>query len=71
MSDVFKGCINLLSLTTSTFGISCEQNDNLIRIEIDLNTIIYMAIILTTILVAIFSYNLLKERSVRIKSSTN
>jgi len=71
MSDILKGSLNLLSLTTNTFGISCEQDGNLFRIEIDLNTMIYIAVIFTTILIVIYGYNLIKEKSVRLKSSVN
>ncbi|RJP63619.1 MAG: hypothetical protein C4539_15970 [Ignavibacteriales bacterium] len=70
MSDIFKYGFNLISLTTNTFGISCEKNADVLNIEINLNTIISLAVFSCTVLVVIFCHNFIKERFSRLKSST-
>jgi len=71
MSNILKGSLNLFSLTTNTLGISCKQDDDLLRVEIDLNTMIYISVLFVIILIVIYVYNLIKEKSVRLKSSVN
>lgn len=71
MSDIFKYGLNLISLTTNTFGISCEKNADVLNIEINLNTIISLTVFSCAVLVVIYCHNLIKERFSRLKSSAN
>lgn len=71
MMNIFKFSWKLISLSASGLGISCDRKDNVLRIEIDLNTLIYAAIIFTAAAMFIFAYNLIKEKFVHPKSSTD
>lgn len=71
MSNILKGSLNLFSLTTNTLGISCKQDDDLFRVVIDLNTMIYIAVLFVIILIVFYGYNFIKEKSIRLKSSAN
>ena len=71
MNELFQNSMRLISLSTNALGISCNRDENVLRIEIDLNTLIYAAFIFTSVSLFIFGYNLIKEKFIHPKSSAD